>query len=133
MITPNIPEINIAAGVEYTSYPTRTFFIDRDRCVRMTDGAEAMRQAIEIILSTERFAWRIYSPNFGVELRRLIGMDYELAAALLKRSLREALLTDDRVTAVDGFRFVQGDGSLTAEFTVHTIYGEVEKSLGVVI
>ena len=38
---------------------------------------------------------------------------------------KDALLADDRVTAVTDFSFREEKGSVTAAFTVYTIFGEV--------
>ena len=43
----------------------------------------------------------------------------------LKKRIEDALLADDRVTAVTDFSFMQEKGSVTAEFMVHTIFGEI--------
>ena len=55
--------------------PSRTYRADfaAGRIDGFTDGREAMEQAIYQILHTERFAWPIYSWNYGAELGRLTG------------------------------------------------------------
>ena len=45
--------------------------------------------------------------------------------AVLKKRIEEALLADDRITAVTDFSFQQEKGSVTASFLVHTIFGEM--------
>lgn len=69
----------------------------------MIDGKEAVRQAIYLILNTERYAWLIHSWNYGVELHSLIGQDPDFCIPEIERCVREALLQDDRITAVDDF------------------------------
>ena len=48
------------------------------------------------------------------------------------RRITEALMQDDRILAVDNFRMSYNKkGDVLAEFTVHTIYGDVDASKGV--
>lgn len=72
-----LPQTNIdlSQGVIFQEWPTRTYYVDQTtkRIVGMTDGQQAMRQAVEIILNIERFYWQIYSPYFGIQWDGLIG------------------------------------------------------------
>jgi phage baseplate assembly protein W len=99
--------------------------IDRNRVRGMNDAQEAVRQAIYLILNTERYMYGIYSQNYGCELTDLIGRPLDYAMSEAKRRIIEALLADDRITAVDGFEFQHGKNSLTVTFIVHTIFGDV--------
>ena len=92
----------------------------------MVDELESLRQAIYLILSTERYAHLIYSWNYGVELVELIGQPKEYALPEIKRCITEALLQDDRITAVDGFEFETGKKTVHVIFTVHSIFGDLE-------
>lgn len=92
----------------------------------MVDELESLRQAIYLILSTERYAYLIYSWNYGVELVELIGQPKEYALPEIKRCITEALLQDDRITAVDGFEFEAGKKTVHVTFTVHSIFGDLE-------
>ena len=82
--------------------PSRTYRADfaAGRIDGFTDGREAMEQAIYQILHTERFAWPIYSWNYGAELGRLTGRSVRVAQGELPRLLREALTQDARITGV---------------------------------
>ncbi len=91
-----------------------------------TDGLSALRQAVYLILNTERYAWMIYSWNYGVELVELIGQPKEYALPELKRRIAEALLQDDRITAVDDFAFEAGKKTIHVTFTVHSVLGDLE-------
>lgn len=81
---------------------------------------------IYLSLSTERYAYLIYSWNYGVELVELIGQPKEYALPEIKRCITEALLQDDRITAVDGFEFETGKKTVHVTFTVHSIFGDLE-------
>lgn len=95
----------------------------------MVDGKAALQQTIRQILNTERYDWLIFSWNYGVELRRLIGKDPAWCVPVLEQSIREALLQDDRITGVTGFSFEIEKKKIAAAFTVQSIYGDVESSL----
>uniref|UniRef100_UPI0006D2AFC1 contractile injection system sheath initiator n=1 Tax=Clostridium sp. NkU-1 TaxID=1095009 RepID=UPI0006D2AFC1 len=60
---------------ESREYPTETYLVDKSTGTikRVGGGLEAMKQAAEIILDTERYQNQIYTSNFGRELKKLIG------------------------------------------------------------
>ena len=60
-----------------------------------------------------------------MELEDLYGKNVTYVIPELKKRIEEALLADDRVTAVTDFSFRQEKGSVTAEFVVHTIFGDM--------
>lgn len=93
-----------------------------------TDGKEAVLQAVYLILNVERYAWPIYSRNYGSELTDLIGKPKGYAMSELKRRIGEALLQDDRIVGLSGWEFETGRKSVRASFVVHTIYGDIEAS-----
>ena len=113
--------------MEKKTIPSLTWKINEERAeVRgMADGLEAMRQAVSKILQTERYRYAVYDWNYGIELEGLYGMRVSYVIPELKKRIEEALLADDRVTAVTDFSFLQGKDSVTAVFVVHTIFGEV--------
>ena len=108
--------------------PGYTYKLDipRGRTRGMTDDADAMLQAIYLILSVERYQYPIYSYNYGVELEDLIGRPKDYVMSEVKRRITEALIQDDRITGVDGWVFETTRKSVVVTFIVHTIYGEVE-------
>lgn len=115
------------ATIEKKTIPSLTWKINEERAeVRGTvDELEAMKQAVRKILQTERYRYAIYDWNYGIELEELYGKNVTYVIPELKKRIEDALLADDRVTAVTDFFFMQEKGSLTAEFMVHTIFGEI--------
>lgn len=106
--------------------PTRTYRIMNGRIAGWIDDLEAMRQAIEKVLLTERFAWPIYSDNYGIEIQDLVGQDYDLIKSEIERVVSEALLADDRIDAVDHFELTQTSRTaLHLSFTVTTVFGSL--------
>lgn len=122
--------IDLSGSVEYVSQPDKTWTIDPDthRIVGTCDGYEAVKQAVSIILNVERYRWQIFRPTSGMEWEGLLGQDAGFVAAELQRRLEEALRMDDRVTGIENFSYSIHGQSLTAAFTVATVYGGVDSS-----
>lgn len=108
--------------------PSLTFGIDfeKGRIIGMIDGLEAVKQAVFIILQTERYRYLIFSPNFGSELQGLIGRDSLFVQSELKRRIREALMQDDRIEDVTNFNIQFNGDSALVRFTVVSIFGSFE-------
>ncbi len=108
--------------------PSRTYRLRADEGAvgGMVDGREAMRQAIEKALLTERFQYPVYSADYGIETVDLYGMPMSYICPELERRVTEALCCDARVTGVTDFAFSEAKkGALTVSFTVHTVFGDV--------
>lgn len=132
-----IPQIqdDLKQGFTIKEVPSRTFKMNPEREIisGRIDELEAVKQAIYLILSVERYEYLIHSWNYGVELKDLFGQPVSFCLPEIKRRISEALLQDDRITAVDDFDFDVEKGEVTAIFTVTTIYGHVEAKKEVVI
>lgn len=125
-----IPNINddLINDFEYEELPTKTFKLNipSNTIIGFTDGLEAMKQAIYLILNIERYEYLIYSWNYGIELNDLYGQPIPFVLPELKRRITEALVQDSRILGVDNFSFETNKGKVHATFTVNTIYGDVE-------
>lgn len=133
-LTPAAPAVGLDTTVNVTTFPTRTYYVDRDlgRIISMVDELDAMDQAIDKILWTERYYWLIYSWNYGIELEDLVGQNPSYVTSEIKRRITEALLADDRVISVTDFTFYKSDiDDMTVTFTINTIYGTTTKTAGV--
>lgn len=133
-----LPEgVNIGADttVVYEDYPTNTYYVNpmTKQIQGMTDGLAAMVQAVEIILSVERFMFQIYTPNFGVEFEGLIGEPFGFVISELKRRIAEAFVPDNRIIEARDFRFEPQplEGILTVYFNVYTVFGDFPYELDV--
>ncbi len=126
-------EMQPVAEEEETS---KTFRLNENnhRIIGMVDELEAVRQAIYCILNTERYQYEMYSEDYGVELKSLIGQPVQLACVNLQDNIKDALLADERILTVDRFRFHEiGHGIMDITFEVETIFGtiEIEKEVDV--
>lgn len=122
-----LPEgITLQTGLTMQRQPSLSWKINKttNRIERETDGFDEVRQAVEIILNTERFRWAIYQPYSGVEWEGLIGRDPGYVAANLLRRVTEALRVDDRIRGVTDFSYEIEGEHLTARMTVNTVYGD---------
>lgn len=113
-------------GLEQQPGYTYKLDIDKGRIKGMTNDADAMLQAVYLMLSVERYAYPIYSYNYGVELADLIGQPKDYIMSEVKRRITEALTQDNRIESVDEWKFETTKKSVIVTFTVHTIYGNVE-------
>lgn len=126
---PMLPQTGSAllGGLTLAQQPTNTYAMQRHaRFFGFVDGAEAMRQAIYLILSIERYAYVIYSWRYGIELSDLFGKDTTFVLPELKRRIREALMQDTRITDVYGFSFSVDQGNVHCKFHAATVFGPVE-------
>lgn len=125
-----LPESASAAINENESreYPTETYLVDKSTGTikKVGGGLEAMKQAAEIILDTERYQNQIYTSNFGRELKKLIGKPPEYVASMLKRRIQEAFSADKRFLSIGNFVFDTSElGTLKCIFDIKTVYGTV--------
>jgi hypothetical protein len=117
-----------ATIVQRESYPTETFraLLEKDRVSGMTDGIEALRQAIYFMLQVERFYHVIYSWQYGVEFQDLYGQPMPYVASEVKRRIKDALMIDDRITDVTNFVIETAKRVMTVTFIVKSIYGPLQ-------
>lgn len=114
------------------SAPSRTYRIHDGRIEGTIDGLDAVRQSIELILTTERFQWQIFSSDYGVELDELIGERRPAyVEADIERRITDALLEDDRITGVKDFALTFGGEIARVSLTAVTAFGEasIERSV----
>jgi phage baseplate assembly protein W len=112
--------------LDIATQPTLTYKLDFEtkRISTKIDDFEAVMQAIMKILYTERYSYVIYSGDYGVELERLIGQDYDYIVSDIERIITEALTVDDRVLSISDLEIVKlNKDSAQVTFTVNTIYG----------
>lgn len=128
MIPTQIENDGLTLDFEETTGPSKNYklIMDKNRCVGFTDEIEAMKQAIFLMLSIERYQHIIYSWNYGVELRDLFGMPTSYVASEAPRRIRDCLLQDDRINEVDSFEVTTNKHKVHVKYTAHTIYGDIE-------
>lgn len=114
-------------GERQTSATYKVDFASGRITGRITDEIEAVKQAIHKILLTERFAYLIYSWNYGFEMNQILGQGESVLNSEIGRLLREALTADDRIEAVENLSINIIDRRTAAvEFTAVSVFGKIE-------
>lgn len=113
---------------EFREMSSTTFKLDisENKVQGYTDNLEAMKQAIYLILNTERYNYLIYSWNYGIELSDLFGKSVKFVMVELERRIKEALLQDTRIKSVENFESTYKKNKVYCTFKVVTIYGDIE-------
>ena len=127
-----IPKIKTSADITVKELPIKTHrmeLYEGDYILGFVDSLKAMEQAIYKIIRTERYKYIIYSWDYGIELEDLFGMPVEYCVVELERRISEALLQDNRITAVNGFEFdteSERGTVLIKKFIAETVFGEIQ-------
>lgn len=134
-----IPKIKTSADITVKEQPTKTYKMELykgDYILGFIDNQKAMEQAIYKIIRTERYKYIIYSWNYGIELEDLFGMPVEYCVVELERRILEALLQDNRITAVHSFEFdteSERGTVLIKKFIAETIFGKIQIDNGLAV
>jgi hypothetical protein len=135
-----IPNINLLKNeIKEVQMPTKTYKIEvrtddlEDRIKGNVDDLNAVKQAIYLILNTERYEHIIYSWNYGVELLDLFGKPMSFVMAELPRRIEDALKQDDRIKEVSEFEFEVKGRELHCTFVVETEIGNIPSEVEVAI
>ncbi|MGG1555007.1 DUF2634 domain-containing protein [Paenibacillus ferrarius] len=119
--------------LQQTQQPSKTYALDpvNGRIVGAVDGLEAVKQAVYKIMETERFNHIVYGPDYGNECDSLLGRSSAFVRSEVGRRITEALLQDDRITAVEDMSVTFEGESALATFTVVSRYGNYQAQKGV--
>ena len=100
--------------------------IEKNTIEGKCDGIEAIQQTIYCILNTERFEYLMYSWDYGVEIKNLIGEQSTYVIPELQRVIKEALIQDDRIEDVVDFTFNQtSKNTIIVNFKAITSFGNI--------
>lgn len=117
--------------IEIVQEPSLTYRLDLNSNIisGMTDGLEAVKQAVYHRLGIERYQYPIYSWEYGLQTYDLYGKPIPYVMPEIKRRIKEALLKDDRITQADGFSFAHEGTKLTVNFAVQSNVGTFEAQI----
>ncbi|RXZ84698.1 DUF2634 domain-containing protein [Paenibacillaceae bacterium] len=128
-----IPQGGSIAGLtlQEIEQPSLTWQLDleRGRITGKIDGLQAVRQAVFKMLQTDRYFHAIYSFDYGHELAGQLGGSPLLVQSEAARLISEALLQDNRISAVDDIAVESVGAELVIRFTVVTQYGSFEEEM----
>lgn len=120
-----------SANVELTNYeiqPSLTYKLDLEnkRIIGKVDNSDSVFQAVQKILSTDKYAYDIYDWNYGNELLKLIGKEFSYIEVKLPQIIEEALLQDDRIKEISDFEITQVSiDTISVSFKVITIFSTI--------
>lgn len=92
-------------------------------------GLEAIQQFVYMALKTARYAYAIYSSDYGGEVEELIAdkvVTEDFIKMELPRLITDALIYDDRITEVSDFNIEHINDSFKINFVVHSNAGLLE-------
>lgn len=114
--------------VEEVQQPSYTWHIDfeKSRVIGKFDGLEAVKQYVHKALLTDRYDYLIYTPNYGSELKVLLGIDRMIFETEVKRIITETISYDDRIVEIRDWDIKYNGDSATVRFTVICIFGNFE-------
>ncbi len=124
-------EIPIGELEESAELPSKTYRLnlDKGRIYGKIDGIEAVKQAIEKAILTDRFYNLIYDDDYGCEAREMIhgeGVTREYLETIIPKLIEEALSQDTRITNIYDFELNFENDSALVSFKVDTIFGSTE-------
>ncbi|CEO27180.1 DUF2634 domain-containing protein [Paraclostridium sordellii] len=126
----------IVSEIEDNFQSSKTYKIDNfnRRIITKIDELDAVKQSVFKILQTERFENIIYDDNYGVELMGYIGKPKEFVKSDIERSIKEALLIDERILGIENFKIInENKDILEIEFKVNSIFGNIHFESAVTI
>lgn len=123
------PEVNLL-NTEYnnTTKTSNTYKMNREALVikSLINNKEAVAQAVYKILMTEKDTYIIYDSNYGIKFKDLYGKDTTYVVSILKLRIEDALKNDDRIRGIKNFSAVANKHSISVEFTVESVFGDIE-------
>lgn len=98
---------------------------------KIVEGNEAIKIWCYKAIHTHRYAYSIYSWDYGSEIDSLIGLGYtkSLTESEINRFIEEALLVNEYINEVIVSDVTFIDSKLSAKVKIITVYGESEVSL----
>lgn len=121
-------------GDDTTSFkPSLTYQIKDGHIEGKIDGLNAVAQAVDLTLSTERFENLTFSTDYGAETKDLIGASRDYIRGDLERRISESLAEDDRVTGMSDFGIEFDRENAHVTFTVHTIFGDIAEERSITV
>lgn len=128
-----LPDLSSAKLKDYPlsileNQPSKTYYIDfkNKRAYGYCDELKAVEQAIFKYLQTQRYGFRIYNGQYGMDIISLIAKNLNVLKSEIKRCIREALSVDERIKRVYGFKFENKRDSVLVRFNVETIFGMLD-------
>ena len=112
------------------NFRTGEFDLGRNGAVTLVCGMDGLKNWIQKILHTPRGRYPIYGDSgYGNRLEDLLvgrSLPREYVTAEVERQVKEALLQNPEIHAVDSFDIRQDGARLEISFRVSSVYGNAE-------
>jgi len=89
------------------------------------DRDNALKQSIQLILSTNKYECDIFFTDYGSQLYTLIGKSFEYIKLSAPVMIEEALLKDNRILSVSDFSFTRVGDIIFIYFNVKSTYNDI--------
>lgn len=99
----------------------------------MCSNVNELKQSIYFMLRTERYQYVIYPWDYGFHSWDLFGKPISYVIPEVERRIKETLMSDNRITSVDNFRFDKNRENLHVTFDVYCIFGNFESEVDLVV
>lgn len=126
-----------STNIELSNYeiqPSLTYKLDLEnkRIMGKVNNSDSVFQAIQKILSTDKYAYDIYDWNYGHELLKLVGKEFSYIEVKLPQIINEALLQDDRIKEITDMEITQVSvDTVSVSFRVITIFSTINYTMEV--
>lgn len=116
------------ASDDTAEQPSYTYYVDPDtnQILRMCDGFEAVKQAFNLLINTQRFRHQGFTSDYGMDWSDLIGQPADYIISEVQARLKEAIKPDARFISVDLDAntpyTIEGD-MIIMNFEVVTVFG----------
>lgn len=117
-------ELQEVVSYKYDYNENETVVTGSGKTVMSTAQEAYMFWAMKCVL-TERYAHEAYDDDYGVEFLRIMRKDYprSIAESEIRRSIKEALMVDNRTINVYNFSFNWSRDNCYIGFTIESVYG----------
>lgn len=100
----------------------------------IVEGLEAVRTWCWKTLHIERYKYLIYSWDYALDMEQFVGQTFNsLTKVEIIREITEGLMQNEYVTSVDNFNITAEKKKVFVEFSINTVYGNIEGRREVVI
>lgn len=121
------PNIRIPELYRSEIQPSKTYALDLNtgEIRGFIDRREAIQQFIRKAIITPRYDHLVYTPNYGCEIRSLIGKGYSnpFIEAEIVRMVTEALIYDERINRIYDFEINIVNEEVYINLAVDTVEG----------
>lgn len=123
---------NLPIFKEYDWDFTENSFKLKDGKFVIVEKLDALKIWVKKALLTPRFRYLAYSWDYGHELENLVGsrsITSDMVNSETKRYVEEAIKINSYIESIKSFTATLSDSVLKLDFTIITIYGEVDISV----